>query len=87
MTKLTIEDAGLGDRDTVSMARRVEKIYAEAPVVSHGLGAGWVGKRSLGLGGANAVTAPVAIACKTDDNDMVLSFTSRGYCESPSVKG
>ena len=53
----------------------MEEIYAEAPVVNRGLGEGWVGGRSPGWGGASAVTAPVAIACKTDDNDMVLSFT------------
>ena len=52
----------------------VEEIYAEAQVVSLGLGEGWVGGRSPGWGSANAVTAPVAIACKTDNNDMVLSF-------------
>lgn len=57
------------------VARRAEEIYAESPVVSQGLGEGWVGGRSPGWVGANAITAPVAIACKTDDNDLLLSST------------
>ena len=63
----------------------MEQIYAEAPVVSQGLGVGWVERRSPGWGGANVVTAPIAIACKTDDNDMVLSFTYSA--ETPVVTG
>lgn len=52
----------------------VQGIYAEAPVVSQGFGVGWVEGRPPGWGRANVVTAPVAIACKTDNSDLFLSF-------------
>lgn len=34
---------GRGDRITMSVTRRGDEIYAETPVVSLGLGEGWVG--------------------------------------------